>query len=425
MIKIFDEKDTANVFERPLCDTSEYEKTVSQIIDKVIKEKDKALFEFAEKFDNVKLDTLEVTAEEMDEAEKLVDTKLKKTIKQAAENIAEFHSRQLEKGFEIKKENGIVLGQKVTPLDRVGIYVPGGTACYPSTVLMNAVPAKIAGVGEIIMVTPPRKDKTILPEVLYAAKVAGVDRIFKIGGAGAVAALAYGTESVPAVDKITGPGNIYVATAKKMVYGKVAIDMIAGPSEILVIADSGAKPEVVAADLLSQAEHDRLASAVLITDSPDLAKSVQFQIEIQLNKLSRKEIARASVDNMSKIIVVSDLKKGVEIANEIAPEHLELMVANPFDYLCEVKHAGSIFMGYNTPEPLGDYYAGPNHTLPTSGTAKFSSPLNALDYVKRSSYIYYSEDALRQVKDDVISFAQSEGLTAHANSVAIRFSEEK
>ena len=307
----------------------------------------------------------------------------------------------------------------------MGIYVPGGTACYPSTVLMNAVPAKIAGVGEIIMVTPPRKDKTILPEVLYAAKVAGVDRIFKIGGAGAVAALAYGTESVPAVDKITGPGNIYVATAKKMVYGKVAIDMIAGPSEILVVADRGAKPAVVAADLLSQAEHDRLASAVLITDSPDLAESVQSQIEVQLNKLSRKEIARASVDKMSKIIVVSDLKRGIEIANEIAPEHLELMVANPFDFLGEVKHAGSIFMGYNTPEPLGDYYAGPNHTLPTSGTAKFSSPLNALDYVKRSSYIYYSEDALRQVKDDVIAFAESEGLTAHANSVAIRFSEEK
>ena len=278
MIKIFDEKDTANVFDRPLCDTSEYEKTVSQIIDKVIKEKDKALFEFAEKFDNVKLDTLEVTAEEMDEAEKLVDTKLKKTIKQAAENIAEFHSRQLEKGFEIKKENGIVLGQKVTPLDRVGIYVPGGTACYPSTVLMNAVPAKIAGVGEIIMVTPPDKTGGIKKEVLAAAAIAGVTRVFKIGGAGAIAALAFGTESVPRVDKITGPGNIYVALAKKLVFGAVGVDMIAGPSEILIVADNTADADTVAADMLSQAEHDRLASAVLVTDDRALADAVADSI---------------------------------------------------------------------------------------------------------------------------------------------------
>ena len=421
MIRIFNENEAEEIFARDENLTDSYDGIVREIIQEVCEKKDEALLGYAQKFDGVTLESLEVTKEEIDSAESKVDSLVKEAINEAAKNVAEFHKRQLDGGFMFEKEDGIVLGQKVVPLDKVGIYVPGGTACYPSTVLMNAIPAKIAGVSSIIMTTPPRRDGSILPEVLYAAKVAGVDRIFKIGGAGAIAALAYGTESVPKVDKITGPGNIFVATAKKFVFGKVAIDMIAGPSEILIVADKGASPAVVAADMLSQAEHDRLASAVLITDDKELAIKVSDEIEKQLDVLPRKEIARQSIDRMSKIIVVENLEKGVEIANEIAPEHLELMVEKPFDMLTSVKNAGSIFLGYNTPEPIGDYFAGPNHTLPTSGTAKFSSPLSALDFVKRSSYIYYTKEALKKAKDKVMAFANSEGLGAHANSIGVRF----
>lgn len=425
MIRIFNENEAEEIFARDENLTDSYDGIVREIIQEVCEKKDEALLGYAQKFDGVTLESLEVTKEEIDSAESKVDSLVKEAINEAAKNVAEFHKRQLDGGFMFEKEDGIVLGQKVVPLDKVGIYVPGGTACYPSTVLMNAIPAKIAGVNSIIMTTPPRRDGSILPEVLYAAKVAGVDRIFKIGGAGAIAALAYGTESVPKVDKITGPGNIFVATAKKFVFGKVAIDMIAGPSEILIVADKGASPAVVAADMLSQAEHDRLASAVLITDDKELALKVSDEIEKQLAVLPRKEIARQSIDKMSKIIVVENLEKGVEIANEIAPEHLELMVEKPFDMLTSVKNAGSIFLGYNTPEPIGDYFAGPNHTLPTSGTAKFSSPLSALDFVKRSSYIYYTKDALKKAKDKVMAFADSEGLGAHANSIGVRFKDNE
>ena len=425
MIKIFTENEVEEIFKRNESLSDKFDETVKQIIEDVKERKDKALLDFAVKFDKVRLDSLEVSEKEIEEAESKIDPLVKEAINEAASNIAEFHKRQLDDGFMMEKEDGIVLGQKVVPLEKVGIYVPGGTACYPSTVLMNAIPAKIAGVKNIIMTTPPKQDGTILPEVLYAAKVAGVNKIFKTGGAGAIAALAYGTESIPSVDKITGPGNIYVATAKKFVFGKVAIDMIAGPSEILIVADKGADAAVVAADMLSQAEHDRLASAVLITDDKKLATAVSEEIEKQLCVLSRKDIARCAIDDMSKIIVTDDLSKGIDIANEIAPEHLELMVEQPFELLPYVKNAGSIFLGYNTPEPIGDYFAGPNHTLPTSGTAKFSSPLSALDFVKRSSYIYYTKEALKKAKDKVMAFAESEGLTAHANSIGVRFKDNE
>ena len=425
MIKIFTENEVEEIFKRNESLSDKFDETVKQIIEDVKECKDKALLDFAVKFDKVRLDSLEVSEKEIEEAESKIDPLVKEAINEAASNIAEFHKRQLDDGFMMEKEDGIVLGQKVVPLEKVGIYVPGGTACYPSTVLMNAIPAKIAGVKNIIMTTPPKQDGTILPEVLYAAKVAGVNKIFKTGGAGAIAALAYGTESIPSVDKITGPGNIYVATAKKFVFGKVAIDMIAGPSEILIVADKGADAAVVAADMLSQAEHDRLASAVLITDDKKLATAVSEEIEKQLCVLSRKDIARCAIDDMSKIIVTDDLSKGIDIANEIAPEHLELMVEQPFELLPYVKNAGSIFLGYNTPEPIGDYFAGPNHTLPTSGTAKFSSPLSALDFVKRSSYIYYTKEALKKAKDKVMAFAKSEGLTAHANSIGVRFKDNE
>ena len=425
MIKIFTENEVEEIFKRNENLSDKFDETVKLIIEDVKERKDKALLDYAVKFDKVRLDSLEVSEKEIEEAESQIDPLVKEAINEAASNIAEFHKRQLDDGFMMEKEDGIVLGQKVVPLEKVGIYVPGGTACYPSTVLMNAIPAKIGGLKNIIMTTPPKQDGTILPEVLYAAKVAGVNKIFKTGGAGAIAALAYGTESIPSVDKITGPGNIYVATAKKFVFGKVAIDMIAGPSEILIVADKGADAAVVAADMLSQAEHDRLASAVLITDDKNLATAVLEEIEKQLCVLSRKEIARRAIDDMSKIIVTDDLTKGIDIANEIAPEHLELMVEQPFELLPYVKNAGSIFLGYNTPEPIGDYFAGPNHTLPTSGTAKFSSPLSALDFVKRSSYIYYTKEALKKAKDKVMAFAESEGLTAHANSIGVRFKDNE
>ena len=397
---------------------------VFDIIANVRQNGDAALYEYAEKFDKVKLTSLEVTAEEIDEAFASVDAEFVRVLKLAAENIHAFHKRQVRNSFVIEEKEGVVMGQRVTPIDRVGLYVPGGTAAYPSSVLMNSIPAKIAGCGTIVMVTPPAKDGKVNPAILAAAKIAGVDRIFKVGGAQAVAALAYGTETVPAVDKIVGPGNAFVAEAKKQVFGKVAIDMIAGPSEILVVADATCNPDVVAADLLSQAEHDKLASAVLVTDSQQLAIDVQAALERQIPKLARAEIARASIDNHGKIIVADDLMSAIEISNEIAPEHLELCVDNPFDYLSKIRHAGSIFMGKNCPEALGDYLAGPNHTLPTSGTAKFSSPLSVDDFVKKSQFTYFTADALAKVADDVALFANKEGLTAHAASALARKKQE-
>ena len=386
---------------------------------------DKALYEYCEKFDKAKLTSLEVSEEEFEEAFQAVDDEFLSIIEEAADNIREYHRHQVREGFEIRKENGIVLGQKVTPLEKVGLYVPGGTAAYPSTVLMDSIPAKIAGCGEIVITTPPGADGKINPVILAAARIAGVDRIFKMGGAQAVAALAYGTETVPRVDKIVGPGNAFVAEAKRQVFGKVSIDMIAGPSEILVVADSTCEAAFVAADLLSQAEHDKMASAVLVTDSYEFAEAVQDEIEKQLAELPRQEIARTSIDNNGKIIVADDLMLAIDVANEIAPEHLELCMDNPFDYLDKVKHAGSIFMGKNCPEALGDYFAGPNHTLPTSGTARFSSPLSVDDFVKKSQYTYYTRDALCQVADKIACFADKEGLDAHGRSAQIRFRDRE
>ena len=393
---------------------------VSDIISNVRQNGDAALLEYSEKFDRVTLSSVEVSEREIEEAFAAVDEAFLDVLRRAAANIHAFHSRQVRNSFIMEGADGIVMGQRITPIERVGLYVPGGTAAYPSSVLMNSIPAKIAGCETIVMVTPPGKDGRVNPHILAAAKIAGVDRIFKVGGAQAVAALAYGTESVPAVDKIVGPGNAFVAEAKKQVFGRVAIDMIAGPSEILVVADAGCDPAVVAADLLSQAEHDKLASAVLVTDSEELAYAVQAALEEQIPRLLRADIARASIDRNGKIIIASDLELVIDIANEIAPEHLELCVDNPFDYLGKIKHAGSIFMGRNCPEALGDYFAGPNHTLPTGGTARFSSPLSVDDFIKKSQYTYYTATALEKVADDVALFATREGLTAHAASAVAR-----
>ena len=394
---------------------------VTDIISNVRKNGDKALFEYCEKFDKAKLSSLEVTEEEIEEAFSSVEPKFIEIIKTAAENIRNFHKKQVRNSFIINEQDGIVTGQKVTPIEKVGLYVPGGTAAYPSTVLMDSIPAKIAGCNEICITTPPSADGKVNPVILAAAKIAGVDRIFKVGGAQAVAALAYGTETVPKVDKIVGPGNAFVAEAKRQVFGRVSIDMIAGPSEILVIADGKSDPKFVAADLLSQAEHDKMASAVLVTDSMELAVKVQEEIENQLKELPREEIARTSIDNNGKIIVADSLLDVIDVANEIAPEHLELSVDNPFDYLDKIKNAGSIFMGRYCPEALGDYYSGANHTLPTSGTARFSSPLSVDDFVKKSQYTYYTKEALQKVAEDVAFFAEKEGLSAHARSATIRF----
>ena len=400
--------------------TVNVEAVVSDIIANVRTGGDSAVLAYNEKFDGCRLETLQVSEAELDEAFSRVEPRFLEILSRAAENIRAFHEKQVRSSFVIADRPGVVLGQKVTPIERVGVYVPGGTAAYPSTVLMDTVPAKIAGCPMIVMVTPPGKDGKINPVILAAAKIAGVDKIFKVGGAQAVAALAYGTESIPRVDKIVGPGNAFVAEAKKQVFGRVSIDMIAGPSEILVIADGRSNPAHVAADLLSQAEHDRLASAVLVTDSMDLARAVSEELEKQIPTLPRAEIARASIDNNGKIIVAEDLMAGIEISNEIAPEHLELMVDDPFAYLDAVKHAGSIFMGRNCPEALGDYFAGPNHTLPTSGTARFSSPLSVDDFVKKSQFTYYTADALRSVAEDIDYFACQEGLQAHGRSAVIR-----
>ena len=393
---------------------------VADIIQNVRERGDEALYEYCEKFDKAKLDTLQVTAEEIAEARNAVEPQFIEILEEAAENIRLFHQQQVRQSFVINNRPGIVMGQKVIPVDRAGLYVPGGTAAYPSTVLMDAIPAKIAGVPEVVMVTPPGADGKVNPTILAAASVAGVDKIFKLGGAQAVAALAYGTESVPKVDKIVGPGNAFVAEAKKQVFGVVSIDMIAGPSEILIVADGASDPRCVAADLLSQAEHDRLASAVLVTDSEALATAVQAELEVQIPLLSRADIARESIDRNGKIIVADTLMAAIDIANELAPEHLELCVDAPFDYLDAIRHAGSIFMGRNCPEALGDYLAGPNHTLPTGGTAKFSSPLSVDDFVKKTQYTYYTRDALAKVAEDVAFFARKEGLTAHAKSATIR-----
>ena len=422
MIKIYKYGEVSNdeIFKRENIDAG-VEGIVADIIANVVKNGDAALSEYCERFDKVKLDAFEVTEEEIEEAFASVDEKFLDILREAAENIREFHSRQVRNSFVITGKNGAITGQKVTPIEKVGLYVPGGTAAYPSTVLMDSIPAKIAGCREIVMVTPPKKDGKITPVILAAAKIAGVDRIFKVGGAQAIAALAYGTESIPKVDKIVGPGNAFVAEAKKQVFGKVSIDMIAGPSEILVLADSTCEAEYVAADMLSQAEHDKMASAVLVTDSEELALAVSAELERQIPLLPRAEIARASIDNNGKIIIAEgNLSLAIEIANEIAPEHLEICVDNPFDYLDKIENAGSIFMGKHCPEALGDYFAGPNHTLPTSGTARFSSPLSVDDFVKKSQFTYYTKETLAAVADKVAYFAEQEGLSAHARSATVR-----
>lgn len=422
MIKIlnYSDIDKSTLFLRDIAVTQVGE-TVSGIISDVRARGDRALLDYAEKFDKARLSSVEVSREEIENAVKSVDPKLLDILSRAAENIRAFHKNQVRAGFIINSPAGIISGQRVLPIEKVGLYVPGGTAAYPSSVLMNCIPAVIAGCELIVMTTPPGADGSINPAILAAAKIAGVHRIFKAGGAQAVAALAYGTETVPAVDKIVGPGNAYVAEAKRQVFGKVAIDMIAGPSEILVVADGSCNPAYVAADLLSQAEHDRMASAVLVTDSRELANGVCAELERQIPQLTRADIARASIDNNGKIIIADDLFSAVDIANELAPEHLEICTDNPFDFLSRIKNAGSVFLGKNCPEAVGDYFAGPNHTLPTSGTARFSSPLSVDDFVKKTQYTYYTREALCKIADDVDAFAKAEGLTAHAKSVTIRF----
>ena len=425
MMKLYRLEDLTpdQILNRDLRAEQDVEEVVDAIIADVRARGDAALRDYALRFDGARLEELEVSAQEMDQALADADPYFLDTLRMAAANIEAFHRRQLRDSFVMTEQDGVILGQKYTPVERAGVYVPGGTAAYPSTVLMDVIPARVAGVPEIVMVTPAGRDGRVDPAILAAASVAGVTRIFKAGGAQAVAALAYGTESVPAVDKIVGPGNIYVATAKRKVYGKVGIDMIAGPSEILVLADGGCSPAWVAADLLSQAEHDRLASPVLVTDSEALALAVQAEVEAQLDALPRRDIARASVETGGKIILCGSLDQAVDVCNIIAPEHLELCVEDPFALLGRIKNAGSIFLGRNVPEALGDYFAGPNHTLPTSGTARFSSPLGVDDFVKRSSFIYYTREALGRVKDRIAGFAEAEGLHAHARSVTIRYEE--
>ena len=421
MIRIyeFSQVDPAEIFQRET-PISRVEEPVAAILADVKKRGDAAVLEYTARFDRCQLDSLAVTAEEIEEAMNQVEPEFLEVLQKAAANIREFHTAQVRQSLVLTPRSGVVLGQRITPIERVGLYVPGGTAAYPSTVLMDAIPAKIAGCEKIVMVTPPGADGKINPAILAAAKIAGVTDIFKMGGAQAVAALAYGTESVPKVDKIVGPGNAFVAEAKKQVFGMVAIDMIAGPSEILVLADGKSDPKVVAADMLSQAEHDRNATAVLVTESMALAQAVQAELENQLEALPRRDIARSSVDNNGMIIVADTLMQGIDIANRLAPEHLELLVDDPFSYLEAIRNAGSVFLGRSCPEALGDYFAGPNHTLPTSGTARFSSPLGVDDFVKKSQFLYYTPDALDAVAEDVAKFARKEGLEAHARSAVIR-----
>lgn len=426
MIRIYKYGEVSNedIFARTVPET-DVAAIVTDIIKNVRENGDRALYEYCRKFDKAELESLIVSKEETEEAVASVDPEFIRILEKAAANIRKFHERQVRNSFIINDEDGIVIGQKVIPVDRAGLYVPGGTAAYPSTVLMDSIPAKIADVKELVMVTPPNSEGKVNPVILAAAYVAGVDKIYKVGGAQAIAALAYGTESIPKVDKIVGPGNAFVAEAKKQVFGKVSIDMIAGPSEILIVADGETDPAFAAADLLSQAEHDKMASAVLVTDSEELAVKVSSELEKQIPLLERAEIARTSIDNNGKIIVADTLDKAIDIANEIAPEHLELCVGQPFDYLDKIRHAGSVFMGRNCPEALGDYYAGPNHTLPTSGTAKFSSPLSVDDFVKKTQYTYYTKEALDRVAEDVAYFARLEGLTAHAKSAVVRTEADK
>lgn len=396
---------------------------VSEIINNVREKGDKAVYDYTVKFDGKAPEKTEITKDEIEELIKDCEPKFLEAITKAAANIKDFHARQVQQSWLTTKENGVIMGQRVRGLKRVGIYVPGGTAAYPSSVLMNAIPAKLAGVEEVIMVTPPCKDGKPNPNIMAAAKIAGVDRVFLMGGAQAVAALAYGTETVPKVDKIVGPGNIFVATAKKLLYGVVDIDMIAGPSEILIVADKTANPKFLAADLMSQAEHDRLASSILLTTSDEIAVETEKEVLRQVEKLSRKDIIEYSLSNFGAIIVCSDMTQAVDFANELAPEHLEVCCENPMEYVGKLHNAGSVFLGNYSPEPLGDYFAGPNHVLPTSGTARFFSPLSVDSFVKKSSFIYYTEDALKKDAELIEEFAKKEGLTAHANSITVRFED--
>ena len=425
MLRIIDEKDTesflAEIKRRSSQDYSMVYEAVDSILEDVKKNKDTALKKYNMEFDKVKLDNLEVTKEEIEEAFNAIDADIFETIKKAKQNIETFHLKQKWRGYQFKPEGkDILLGQLVNPIEKIGIYIPGGKASYPSTVLMNAIPAKIAGVQEIIMITPPQRDGKIKDSILVAASLSGVDRIFKVGGAQGIGALAYGTESIPKVYKITGPGNIFVAAAKRRVSGVVGIDMIAGPSEILIIADNNANPRFIAADMISQAEHDEMAASILITNSYTLAKKVKNELEKQIKELERSEIIERSLSNHGAIIIADSIKQCIDLANEIAPEHLELLIVNPFDVYKSIKNAGAIFIGEYSPEPVGDYFAGPNHTLPTSSTAKFSSALSVDDFVKKTSLIYYSREALQESADDIVRFAENEGLTGHANAVKIR-----
>ena len=416
----YGEVENSEIFSRA-SDSFNVEDIVTDIIANVRANGDKAILEYCEKFDKAKLTTLEVTDEEIEEAFALTGKELVDIMTEAAANIREFHEKQVKNSFIISEREGVIMGQKVTAVEKAGIYVPGGTAAYPSSVLMNAIPAKIAGVKEIVMVTPPLKDGTPNKDILVAAAICGVDRVFMSGGAQAIAALAYGTEEIPKCDKIVGPGNIYVATAKKLLYGVVDIDMIAGPSEILVLADETADPKFAAADLMSQAEHDVLASSIMVTTSERIADETLAEIERQKQYLSRKDIIEKSLEDFGAIIITDCRHCAVELANAIAPEHLEVLMENPMELLGSLDNAGSIFLGNYASEPLGDYYAGPNHVLPTSGTARFFSPLGVASFTKRSSYIYYTEEALREAKDDIVLIAEREGLTAHANAIKVRF----
>jgi histidinol dehydrogenase len=429
MIKIYEDNDSIGLFlqlmqRRSEEDSKEALETVERIISAVRKSGDESIKAFTEKFDGVILEKLKVSEVEIEDAFNKVSNNIKSALEKAKTNIEYFHKKQIRQSWISTEENGVIMGQKISPLEKVGVYVPGGSAAYPSSVLMNVIPAKLAGVKKIVMVTPPKKDGSIDSNILVAAKLAGVSEIYKVGGAQAIAALAYGTETIPKVDKIVGPGNIYVALAKRVCYGRVDIDMIAGPSEITIVCDEKANARFLAADLMSQAEHDKLASSVLITTSRTLAEEVNKQINTQIQTLNRKEIIEASLKNYGGILVVKSLEEAIDIANTIAPEHLELMIENPIAYLGKVKNAGSIFLGQYSPEPLGDYMAGPNHVLPTNGTARFFSPLSVDDFIKKSSYIYYTEEALRELSEDIMILARAEGLDAHGNSIKVRVDNE-
>lgn len=424
IIDISKEKDfLKKLLDRNRLEIDEVNETVDRIIWDVRQSKDKALKEYTKKFDGVVLENLLISKEEMDEAIKKTSRDLLKDLTKAKENIVKFHRKQLRNSYSLYEEEDIILGQLVRPLERVGIYIPGGRAAYPSTVLMNAIPAKIAGVKEVIMITPPCADGSIKPSILAAASIAGVDKIYKVGGAQGIAALAFGTESIPKVDKITGPGNIYVAMAKKRVSGYVGIDMIAGPSEILIIADQWANPKYIAADLISQAEHDEMAAAILVTDWEPLAYKVMKEIESQLQYIDRKEIVKKALESYGAIIVSSCMAESLDVVNEVAPEHLEILTREPFEIYKGVKNAGAIFLGEYSPEAVGDYFAGPNHTLPTSSTSRYSSPLSVDDFIKKTSLIYYSKNALERSKNSIVRIAKEEGLTGHANSIRVRFKE--